>query len=141
MAAVARYLADKSALARLRHPSVASVLSPLIVAGLVATCGVIEFEILWSTRSLTEFDEVRADRNDAYEWLPIEDSQWRRAIDVQRELWAAGQARAVPLPDLLIAAVAERHNITILHYDADFDRIATVTGQSVQWVIPRGTVA
>lgn len=140
MAAVARYLADKSAIARLRYPSVASVLSPLITAGLVATCGVIEFEILWSTRSSAEFDEVRADRNDAYEWLPIDDSQWRRAIDVQRELWATGQVRAVPLPDLLIAAVAERHNIVILHYDADFDRIAAVTGQQVKWVVPRGSV-
>ena len=58
MAVVARYLADKSAIARLRYPSVASVLSPLITAGLVATCGAIEFEILWSTRSSAEFDEV-----------------------------------------------------------------------------------
>lgn len=140
MAAIARYLADKSAIARLRYPSVASVLSPLIAAGLVATCGVLEFEIFWSTRSSSEFDEVRADRNNAYEWLPIEDSHWRRAIDVQRELWANGQVRAVPLPDLLIAAVAERHNVTILHYDADFDRIADITGQQVQWVVPRSTV-
>jgi predicted nucleic acid-binding protein len=29
--------------------------------------------------------------------------------------------RSVPLPDLLIAAVAERHRVTILHYDADYD--------------------
>jgi len=45
MAAVARYLADTSALARLRHPPVAEMLGPLIEAGLVATCGVIEFEL------------------------------------------------------------------------------------------------
>ena len=51
MAAVARYLADTSALARLRHSPVAAVLVPLIEAGLVATCGVIEFELGWATRA------------------------------------------------------------------------------------------
>ena len=48
MAAVASHLADTSALARLRHPAVAAVLGPLIEAGLVATCGVIEFELSWA---------------------------------------------------------------------------------------------
>ena len=51
MAAVATYLADISALARLHHPAVAAVLAPLIDAGVVATCGVIEFELGWATRS------------------------------------------------------------------------------------------
>ena len=63
MAAVARYLADTSALARLRHPPVVAVLGPMIEAGLVATCGVIEFELGWATRSGKEFDELRTDRD------------------------------------------------------------------------------
>ena len=69
MAAVARYLADTSALARLHHPEVAAVLVPLIESGVVATCGVIEFELGWATRSSAEFDQVRADRDAGYEWL------------------------------------------------------------------------
>jgi hypothetical protein len=47
----------------------------------------------------------------------------------------------VPLPDLLVAACAERGGLTVLQYDADFDRIAEVTGQPVQWVVAPGTVA
>jgi hypothetical protein len=35
---------------------------------------------------------------------------------------------------------AERERVTVLHYDGDYDLIAQVTGQPVQWVIPRGTV-
>ena len=140
MAAVARFLADKSALARLRHPEVYAVLGPLIEAGLVATCAMVEFEVLWSTRSIGEFVEVRGDRELGYEWLALEDSHWRRAIDVQQELWTAGQMRTVPLPDLLIAAVAEQHGVTVVHYDADYDRIAAITGQPMQWVVARGTV-
>ncbi len=140
MAAVARYLADKSALARLHMPAVAKVLSPLMEAGLVATCAMIEFEVLWSTRSPAEFDEIREDRALGYEWLPIEDSEWRRALDVQQELWHRGAMRTVPLPDLLIAAVAERHGVVILHYDADYELIGEITGQSTEWIAPRGSV-
>lgn len=140
MAAVARYLADKSALGRLHHPQVAAVLAPLIEAGLVATCPMIEFEVLWSTRSPQEFDEVRTDRGLGYEWLPIEDVDWRRAIDVMAELWSSSRARSVPLPDLLIAATAERHRVTVLHYGADYDLIASITAQPVEWVVPAGTV-
>ena len=31
--------------------------------------------------------------------------------------------------------------IPVLHYDADFDRIAELTGQRVQWVAPRASVS
>lgn len=140
MAAVARYLADTSALARLRHPPVAEVLGPLIEAGLVATCGVIEFELAWATRTAAEFSELRADRDVGYEWLATHDEDWRRALEVQAVLWRGGQMRSVGLPDLLVAAVAERERVTVLHYDADYEIIATVTGQAIRWVVPRGSV-
>ena len=140
MAAVASHLADTSALARLRHPAVAAVLGPLIEAGLVATCGVIEFELGWATRTSAEFDELRADRGTGYEWLATLDDDWRRALDVQAALWHSGRIRAVSFPDLLIAAVAEREHVTVLHYDNDYDHIAAITSQPTQWVLPRGTI-
>jgi hypothetical protein len=28
----------------------------------------------------------------------------------------------------------------VLHYDAGYDLIAHITGQPVQWIVPRGTV-
>jgi predicted nucleic acid-binding protein len=140
MAAVASHLADTSALARLSRPEVAGVLGPLIEAGLVATCGVIEFELGWATRSGAEFDQVRTDREEGYEWLATHDEDWHRALEVQGVLWRTGHVRAVGFPDLLIAAVAERENVTLLHYDADYDLIAQVTRQLMRWVVPRGTV-
>jgi hypothetical protein len=140
MAAVASYLAGTSALARMRHPAVAAVLVPLIEAGLVGTCGVIEFELGWATRSGEEFDQVRADREAGYEWLATHDEDWRRALEVQGRLWRGGRMRAVGLPDLLVAAVAERERVTVLHYDGDYDFISEVTSQPAQWVVPRGTV-
>jgi predicted nucleic acid-binding protein len=140
MAAVASYLADTSVLARLHHPVVAAVLAPLIEAGLVATCGVIEFELGWATRSAAELEQLRTDRDMGYEWLATHDEDWRRALEVQASLWRSGRMRAVGLPDLLIAAVAERERVTILHYDSDYDFIAEITGQLMRWVVPGGSV-
>ena len=51
MAIDALYLADKSALARLHHPEVASRLGPLLTEGLIATCPVIDLEVLPSQHS------------------------------------------------------------------------------------------
>ena len=55
-----------------------------------------------------------------------------RAIEVQAVLAARGQPRAPSLPDLLIAAVAELAQLTVLHVDKDFELIAEVTGQLVE---------
>lgn len=140
MAAVATYLADTSALARLSHPAITDKLTPLIDAALVATCAVIELELAWATRSGDEFDELRVDRDIGYEWLPTHDSDWRRALHVQGKLWHTGRVRAVGFPDLLIAAAAEREHVTLLHYDSDFDMIASITDQATQWIVPRGSV-
>ena len=107
---------------------------------MVATCGVIEFELGWASRSSAEFDQLRIDRDTGYEWLAIHDEDWRRALDVQAALWRSGRMRAVGFPNLLVAAVAEREHVTVLHYDGDYDLIAQVTSQPVQWVVPHGTV-
>ncbi len=112
----------------------------MIEAGLVATCAVIDLELAWATRTGAEFDQLRADRDIGYEWLPTNDGDWRRALDVQSALWHTGRVRAVGFPDLLIAAVAEREQLTLLHYDSDFDMITHVTGQSAQWIVARGSV-
>lgn len=62
----------------------------------------------------------------------------RRARQVQRQLAASSQ-RGRKVPDLLVAAAAEALNLIVLHYDADFDRIAEVTGQKCDWAVPAGS--
>jgi predicted nucleic acid-binding protein len=41
---------------------------------------------------------------------------------------------------LIDAAVAEATSLIVLHYDADFDHIATVTGQPTRWIVERGSI-
>lgn len=134
------YIADKSALSRIRHPEVDAILAPLILAGQVATCGVIELEVLYSARTFADFVATRQLRQRAFPTVPILQADFDRAIDVMEALADRGQHRSAGIPDLLIAAAAEREALTILHYDADFDIIASVTGQPVKWVAPRGSV-
>ncbi len=81
---------------------------------------------------------MRAQRG-GLEWLAMPDEVWDRAMTVQGGLAARGNHRAASLPDLLIAATAERHAVTVLHYDGDYDLIARVTGQLAEWVVPRGS--
>ena len=71
-------------------------------------------------------------------WMDVTTAAMTRATDVHRLLAERSQHRHFRLPDLIITATAEEHGATVLHYDADYDRIAEVTGQPVEWVAPRG---
>ncbi len=140
MALIARYLIDTSAAARMRHPVVAQRLSPLIEAGTVATCATLDAEALYSARSPTEYEQLRSDRRHAYEYLATEDEHWQAAVDAQRSLARTGRHRAVGIADLLNAVLADEHQLTLVHYDADFDVAAEVIAFKHQWVAPRGSI-
>jgi predicted nucleic acid-binding protein len=136
--AVARYLADKSVWARLTHPGIRAAFSPYVDRGLVGTCPVIDLEILYSARTGAEHAHFRSQRA-AFEYFPMTDEIAHRAAEVQGLLAQRAQHRSVSIPDLLIAATAERHALTVLHYDGDYERIAEITGQSAEWIVARGT--
>ena len=140
MAVVARFIIDTSAAARMRLPVVADRLEPLITGGLVATCATLDAEALYSARSPGEYEQVRADRHEAYEYLPTADGHWQRAFDAQRILARTGRHRAVGIADLLTAVLAAEHRVTIVHYDADFEIAADVLQFEHRWVLSRGTV-
>lgn len=139
MALIARYLVDTSAAARMRVPAVAARLEPLITAGLVATCPTLDAEALFSARSPTEYERIRADRRTAYEYLPLDDDAWGAAFDAQRALARTGRHRAVGMPDLLTAVLASRHGLAVVHYDADFELAAQVLDLDQRWVVPAGS--
>ena len=136
--AVARYLADKSVWARLSQPAVRAMIAQNVDRGLIGTCPIIDLEILYSARNGPEHEHFRAQR-EAFEYFPMTDEIARRAIDVQGLLAQRSQHRSVSIPDLIVAATAERYSLTVLHYDGDYDRVAAVTGQPTEWVVPRGT--
>jgi predicted nucleic acid-binding protein len=132
-----RYLADTSVFARLTKPAVAATFSPLVAERQVALCAPIAFELGYSARSARDHRELTA-RLDAFPTVPTTDADHQQALDLQAALVARGQHRAVSLVDALVAAVAEARGLTVLHYDADFELIADVTGQAHAWIVERG---
>ncbi|MFF5756710.1 PIN domain nuclease [Streptomyces longwoodensis] len=133
-----RYLIDKSALARWTKPSVKEVLKPLHERYLLAVCHPTEFEMLQSARDSSEATRTSTWLH-AFDYLETDGKAFTRALEIQRHALNAGFHRALSLPDLLIAVTAELNQRTVLHYDGDFDMIASLTGQPTEWVVPPGS--
>lgn len=134
----ATYLADTSAFTRLNKPQVASAIGPLIAEGKIALCAPVAFELGYSARSGADYQALMS-RIDAFETAPTTEGDHQRALEVQRLLAQQGQHRAVSLVDALVAAIAESRNLTVLHYDADFELVSKSTGQPNQWIVQPGT--
>ena len=132
------HILDTSVLTRLGAPSVRAVVEPLAAVGRAARAGISDLEIGYSARNAAEWDKL-VGALDAFELVETTAEHIRRARQVQRMLAAASQ-RGRKIPDLLVAAAAEQAGYTVLHYDAGFDLVASVTGQPCQWVVPPGTI-
>ncbi len=131
------YLADKSALEQRRHSNDARDLLALLLAeNALASCHLIALEVLFSARNRKDYETLQVDLA-KLRWLPVDLEVMDRAMEVQHLLATRGQHR-LPLPDLIVAATAEVHGATVLHYDHDYDLIGAVTDQPTQWIVPRG---
>lgn len=132
------HLLDTSVLTRLGEPSVRAVVEPLATIGRAARAGISDLEIGYSARNDREWDAL-VGALDAFVLVETTADHLERARQVQR-LLASNSQRGRKIPDLLIAAAAEQAGHTVLHYDADFDLIAAMTGQTCQWVVPQGSI-
>ena len=132
------HLLDTSVLTRLHHGAVRESIEGRAERGELGRAGISDLEIGYSARNAAEWDRLEEALR-AFELVETNAEHVRRAKQVQRML-ADKHQRGRKVPDLLIAAAAESRSLTILHYDADFDRIAAVTGQACEWVMPAGSV-
>lgn len=134
------YLLDTSALVRSRRsPDVQRRLTD-IGATHLRVCTPVLLELGYNARNAEEHETVLGFVTAAYSPAHLTVAAEKRAVQIQRLLAARNYHRAARLPDLLIAAVAEEHGLTVLHYDHDFDLIAEVAGLSHEWVVQRGSV-
>jgi predicted nucleic acid-binding protein len=132
------HLLDTSVLTRLRQPAIRAALEGKAGRGQLARAGISDLEIGYSARSDSEWDQL-AEALEVFELVESTAEHMTRARQVQR-LLAAKHQRGRKVPDLLIAAAAEARGLTVMHYDSDFDQIATVTGQPCEWLVPAGSV-
>jgi hypothetical protein len=135
---MATYLADKSALVRVGLEG-AAWLTTKIMDGNVRRSSMTDLEVFFSATSHPALLEIIEERRAAFRLVDTHQTDWDRAAEVLVLLAENGKHRSVGIPDLLIAAVAERHGLTLVHYDSDFDHVAAVTQQPTRWLAPRGT--
>ena len=134
------YLADTSMYVLAgRHEAVHERFAALLAEGRLAACQMTALEYLNNAPDPKGY-EVLWGALHAQRWMDVTAAVMDRALAVHRELAAKSRHRYFRLPDLIIAATAEEHGATVLHYDADYDRIAEVTGQPVEWVAAKGSL-
>lgn len=123
-----------------REPVVAAGLAEALANDEVAIGEPILLEYLNGARNAAEYARydgaLRAAR-----LVSTTSEDWRRALEVHRMPAGSGPGhqRSVRLVDLIVAAVAERNRYPIAHFDVDYERIASLTGQPTRWVAPRPT--
>ncbi|MGH8935089.1 MAG: PIN domain nuclease [Acidimicrobiia bacterium] len=134
-------LADTSAWHRSAAPQVAGVWRHYLEEDRIATTTPIRLEVLYSARSAADYEAV-ARELDALHQLPCGEEALQRALEVQAALAKHKPLHhRIPVPDLIIAAVAELAGAIVWHYDQEYERIAQVTGQPIQWIARRGTIS
>ncbi|MFI1911777.1 PIN domain nuclease [Nocardia sp. NPDC020380] len=130
----ALYLIDTSGLFRILQDKHRQSWMDRLTAGVIATCPVVELEFLYSARSLADRLEKQRLLRDLFGWVPMPDQAYEQAETIQQLLTEHGMHRSAGPVDLLIAATASHHRLTVLCDDRDFQTVARVTGQPVVFV-------
>jgi predicted nucleic acid-binding protein len=133
--AVTTWLIDKSAYTRIPDSADAELWIERIERGLVRMSTVTRLEIGYSFRTAAQARQEMA--SPPLSLMPVEyltPAAEDRAVELQLMLADRGQHRAPSIPDLLVAAAAEIASLTVLAVDKDFDLIAQVSGQPVEWL-------
>jgi predicted nucleic acid-binding protein len=135
------HLLDTSVITRVSHgkPLVKEALKALkdsVGGANIARCTMTDLEYCFSAENERQWD-MRAKDLAVYGSVAVESADFTTALDLQRELARVCLAKRRAL---IIAAVAIRKDLTLVHYDADFDHIAKVSHLKHQWIVAAGAV-
>lgn len=133
-----RYLIDTSVLVRAHLDLVGDRLEQLVLSGRFWTCRVVDLEVVYAARPRDVVAVI--EERSALPEAPITPAVMDRSLRVAGLLADAGNHRGAKPADLVIAAAAEATGLIVLHYDDDYDRIASVTNQPTEWIAPRGSL-
>ncbi len=119
-----------------REPTAGRDLTDALADDAVAVTEPIVLEYLNGARQLIEYEAFSV-RLQAAKVITTTPEDWQRALSVHRALAASGPGhqRSVRLVDLIVAAVAERADLPIVHLDKDYERIAAITGQPIRRLV------
>jgi len=137
------YLLDNSVIQRIpRHPTVVDAVRDLQGrGGFLCFSDVSRLEAGFSARNAADHAAILSQVIGRFVRMPLSDLVGVLAVELQAALFGAGMGRAVGAVDLLHAATAIVHDAVVIHYDADFELIASVDDRLQQrWIVPPGSV-
>ncbi|MDR0848718.1 MAG: PIN domain-containing protein [Propionibacteriaceae bacterium] len=124
-----------------RSPAVLAALQSQSVKLKLCFVPTVILEIGFSARSKRDWNKAMG-QIASFDELPLRPQTREAAVRMQGLLWDKGMGRAVGALDVLTAAVALDHGAIILHYDRDFETLASVCPELRQeWIVPAGSVA
>ncbi|MET9953569.1 PIN domain-containing protein [Streptomyces sp. NPDC006339] len=135
------YLLDTSGLVRiLGDRRLQAAWYDAIDAEAIASCYPQRTEFLYSARDGREYDEIAEMFADLYPDVAVPKNAGRWIGSVQHRMAKAGEHRSASAVDLIIAATAAHHGLTVLHDDADYRTLARhapdLSEHSVHDVLP-----
>ena len=139
-----RYLIDNSVWARLStDPEVVVALKQLLDLANpedVLICPPIAAEVGFSARNGADHTALM-EQLTAFTECP-EHPASAEVMEIQNKLWNSGLLRAAGAMDTIIAAYALTNDAILVHYDRDYDHIASVMPAfRHQWIAPRGSLS
>jgi predicted nucleic acid-binding protein len=139
-----RLLLDNSAWVRIIGPSIPDRRAKQIAEEFgrerFVACLPFMLEAGYWARSAAGHDDL-FDELASLDFLPINLEVERRVLEAQAHLARVGHHRLPPV-DLIIAALADCHDVGVLHYDADYDLLREKTDLDFhsEWLMPRGSL-
>ena len=119
------YLLDTSGLVRLlRDPTLQQAWYEALDAEAIGSCYPQRIEFLFTARNGAEYDEITEMFGDLYPDVSVPKNAGRWIASVQHHMAQAGEHRSASAVDLMIAATAAHHGLTVLHNDADYRVVA-----------------
>lgn len=122
------FLADSSVWIEFFRPGgsrqIKNKMKELLRSGNIATCGIVQVEVLRGIKSRKDFDEVQ-DSFLSLPAIPIDEDVIKRAARWGFEMDRKG--KSLPTTDLIIATAAHK-KAGLLHLDSDFKTIAEFFG-------------
>lgn len=122
------YLLDTSGLVRLlRDAKLQEAWYDAVDAEAIGSCYPQRTEFLYTARNPAEYEEITEMFGDLYPDVSVPKNAGRWIASVQHHMAQAGEHRSASAIDLMIAATAAHHGLTVLHDDADYRTVARHT--------------
>lgn len=137
------FLLDNSVLQRLDLSAEVRTATQRLIHGdnLLAASDVSVLEAGYSATSAADHARILERVGGDLLQLPLTPEVGQAARELQTRLFDAGMGRAVGVVDLLHGATAIVHDAVLVHYDGDFEHLASVDSRLEQrWIVPRGSV-